>query len=160
MTGAEESVNSSAPQHVGLTQVSQGHWLRKLCGFMGPGYLIAVGYMDPGNWATDLAAGSGFGYSLLWIIMLCLPFPYIANTAGWLTAEVGRQPWLVYGLMRTSVGYSSNVSAGNGLFTLLGFMGLYAFLAIFFLFLVHREIDHGPTLHPNVEPQPITVSGD
>jgi len=97
---------------------------------------------------------------LLWIIMLCLPFPYIANTAGWLTAEVGRQPWLVYGLMRTSVGYSSNVSAGNGLFTLLGFMGLYAFLAIFFLFLVHREIDHGPTLHPNVEPQPITVSGD
>ncbi|HEX8882901.1 MAG TPA: Nramp family divalent metal transporter, partial [Noviherbaspirillum sp.] len=37
---------------------------------MGPGYLIAVGYMDPGNWATDLAAGSGFGYALLWVIML------------------------------------------------------------------------------------------
>jgi manganese transport protein len=47
-----------------------GHWLRRLLGFMGPGYLIAVGYMDPGNWATDLAAGSGFGYSLLWVIML------------------------------------------------------------------------------------------
>lgn len=97
---------------------------------------------------------------LLWVIMLCLPFPYIANTAGWLTAEIGRQPWLVYGLMRTAVGYSSNVSAGNGLFTLLGFMGLYALLAIFFLFLIHREIDHGPALHPNVEPQPITVAGD
>jgi len=97
---------------------------------------------------------------LLWVIMLCLPFPYIANTAGWLTAEVGRQPWLVYGLMRTSVGYSSNVSAANGLFTLLGFMGLYALLAIFFLFLVHREVDHGPTPNPNVEPQPITVAGD
>jgi len=97
---------------------------------------------------------------LLWVIMLCLPFPYIANTAGWLTAEVGRQPWLVYGLMRTSAGYSHTVSAGNGLFTLLGFMGLYAVLAIFFLFLVHREIDHGPALHPNVEPQPITVAGD
>jgi cytochrome d ubiquinol oxidase subunit I len=97
---------------------------------------------------------------LLWVIMLCLPFPYIANTAGWLTAEVGRQPWLVYGLMRTDVGYSSNVSAGNGLFTLLGFMGLYALLAIFFLFLVHREIEHGPGLRPNVEPQPITLAGD
>ena len=97
---------------------------------------------------------------LLWVIMLCLPFPYIANTAGWLTAEVGRQPWLVYGLMRTAVGYSSNVSAGNGLFTLLGFMGLYALLAIFFLFLVHREIEHGPGLRPNVDPQPITVAGD
>lgn len=46
------------------------HWLRKLLGFMGPGYLVAIGYIDPGNWATDLAAGSGFGYSLLWIIML------------------------------------------------------------------------------------------
>lgn len=97
---------------------------------------------------------------LLWVIMLCLPFPYIANTAGWLTAEVGRQPWLVYGLMRTSAGYSHTVSAGNGLFTLLGFMGLYAVLGIFFLFLLHREIDHGPALHPNVEPQPITVAGD
>jgi cytochrome d ubiquinol oxidase subunit I len=97
---------------------------------------------------------------LLWVIMLCLPFPYIANTAGWLTAEVGRQPWLVYGLMRTNMGYSHNVSAGNGLFTLLGFMGLYALLGVFFLFLVHREIDHGPALHPNVESQPISVAGD
>ena len=97
---------------------------------------------------------------LLWVIMLCLPFPYIANTAGWLTAEVGRQPWLVYGLMRTTVGFSSNVSAGNGMFTLLGFMGLYALLAIFFLFLVHREIEHGPGTQPNVEAQPITLAGD
>ncbi|HLJ26670.1 MAG TPA: cytochrome ubiquinol oxidase subunit I [Candidatus Angelobacter sp.] len=81
---------------------------------------------------------------MLWILMLCLPFPYIANTAGWMTAEIGRQPWLVYNLMRTTEGYSKYVSAGNGLFTLLGFMGLYAVLAILFLFLVHREIDHGP----------------
>ena len=54
------------------------------------------------------------------------PLPYIANTAGWMTAEIGRQPWLVYGLMRTADGYSTHVSAGNGLFTLLGFMGMYA----------------------------------
>ncbi len=97
---------------------------------------------------------------LLWVIMLCLPLPYIANTAGWLTAEVGRQPWVVYGLMRTEVGYSANVSAGNGLFTLLGFMGLYAALAIFFLFVVHRIIEHGPGVRPDVEAQPITVAGD
>ena len=43
---------------------------------------------------------------MLWILMLSLPFPYIANTAGWMTAELGRQPWLVYGLMRTADGYS------------------------------------------------------
>ncbi len=81
---------------------------------------------------------------LLWILMLMLPFPYIATTAGWLTAEVGRQPWLIYGLMRTAAGPSPRVSAGNGLFTLLGFMGMYALLSILFLFLIYREIEHGP----------------
>jgi len=81
---------------------------------------------------------------MLWILMLAIPFPYIANTAGWITAEVGRQPWLIYGIMRTADGSSRNVSAGNALFTLIGFMGLYTVLAILFLFLVRREIDHGP----------------
>ena len=98
---------------------------------------------------------------MLWILMLCLPFPYIANTAGWMTAEIGRQPWLVYGLLRTTEGYSKYVSTGNGLFTLLGFMGLYALLAILFLFLVHREIAHGPDLKPAADLHsglPITVA--
>jgi len=81
---------------------------------------------------------------MLWILMLSLPFPYIANTAGWMTAELGRQPWLVYGLMRTADGYSKTVSAGNGMFTLLGFLGMYTVLGIFFLFLVRREIEYGP----------------
>jgi cytochrome bd ubiquinol oxidase subunit I len=81
---------------------------------------------------------------ILWALMLMLPFPYIANTAGWITAEVGRQPWLIYGLMRTADGSSHHVSSGNVLFTLIGFMGIYTVLAILFLFLVHREIDHGP----------------
>jgi cytochrome d ubiquinol oxidase subunit I len=80
----------------------------------------------------------------LWIIMLLLPFPYIATTAGWMTAELGRQPWLVYGLMRTHDGYSVNVSAGNALFSLIGFMGVYTVLGILFLFLVGRTIQHGP----------------
>ena len=79
-----------------------------------------------------------------WVLMLAFPFPYIANTAGWLTAEVGRQPWLVYGLLRTQEGYSATVSAANGLFTLLGFMGIYAVLSVFLLFLLTRQIDEGP----------------
>ena len=81
----------------------------------------------------------------LWVLMLMLPFPYIANTAGWMTAELGRQPWLVYGLMRTAHGASMNVSAGNTLFTLIGFMGMYALLSVLFLFMVGREIAHGPS---------------
>jgi cytochrome bd ubiquinol oxidase subunit I len=81
---------------------------------------------------------------MLWILLLTLPFPYIANTAGWLTAELGRQPWLVYSLMRTADGYSKTVSAGNGIFTLLGFMGMYTVIGVLFLFLVRREIERGP----------------
>jgi cytochrome bd ubiquinol oxidase subunit I len=81
---------------------------------------------------------------MLWILMLSFPFPFIANTAGWITAETGRQPYLVYGLMRTPTGISPRVSAGNAWFTLIGFMGMYMVLGILYLFLMYREIDHGP----------------
>ena len=77
---------------------------------------------------------------LLWALVLAVPLPYIANTAGWMTAEIGRQPWLVYGLMRTAVGTSPRVSAGNGLFSLLGFMGLYALLSIAFVVIVTARV--------------------
>jgi cytochrome d ubiquinol oxidase subunit I len=80
----------------------------------------------------------------LWLLLLMTPFPYIATTAGWMTAELGRQPWIIYGVMRTAAGLSPQVSSGNGLFTLLGFMGLYMVLGILFLFLVWQEIEHGP----------------
>jgi len=81
---------------------------------------------------------------MLWILMLCVPLPYIANTAGWMTAEIGRQPWLIYGLMRTAHGASPRVGAGNVWFTLLGFMGMYSLLAILWFFLIGREIELGP----------------
>ncbi len=82
--------------------------------------------------------------SVLWALLLALPFPFIANTAGWVTAEAGRQPWLIYSLMRTSQGYSTQVSSGNALFTFVGFMGLYALLSLLFIFLTWREIERGP----------------
>jgi cytochrome d ubiquinol oxidase subunit I len=81
---------------------------------------------------------------MLWVLMLSLPFPYIANTAGWMTAEFGRQPWLIYGLMRTQAGISPQVSSGNVWFTLIGFMGMYTVLSILFLFMVYRVIEKGP----------------
>jgi cytochrome d ubiquinol oxidase subunit I len=81
---------------------------------------------------------------MLWALMLSLPFPYIANTAGWMTAEFGRQPWLIYGLMRTEAGISPQVSSGNAWFTLIGFMGMYTVLSILFLFLIYRVVEKGP----------------
>lgn len=83
---------------------------------------------------------------MLWILMLTVPFPFIANTAGWITAEVGRQPWVVHGLMRTEHGFSPTVSDGNALFTLIGFMGMYTVLSILFLILNWHEIMHGPAV--------------
>jgi cytochrome d ubiquinol oxidase subunit I len=92
-----------------------------------------------------LARGSLYrNRGVLWLLMVMTPFPYIATTAGWMTAELGRQPWLIYGVMRTAAGISPRISAGSGLFTLLGFMGIYMVLGILFLFLVGREIEHGP----------------
>ncbi|MGH7739007.1 MAG: cytochrome ubiquinol oxidase subunit I [bacterium] len=81
---------------------------------------------------------------LLWIIMLAFPFPYIATTAGWMTAELGRQPWLIFHLFRTSQGASTVVSGGNVLFTLIGFTGLYFVLGVLFLSLIGLEIARGP----------------
>jgi cytochrome d ubiquinol oxidase subunit I len=95
---------------------------------------------------------------ILWALLLSFPLPYIANTAGWMTAELGRQPWLIYGLMRTGDGYSNLVSAGNGLFTLLGFMGLYALLSVLFVVLIYREISHGPEVKTPAVETPVAAS--
>jgi cytochrome d ubiquinol oxidase subunit I len=95
---------------------------------------------------------------ILWPILLSFPLPYIANTAGWMTAEIGRQPWIVYGLMRTSEGYSKYVSAGNSLFTLLGFMGIYSLLSVLWIVLVYRIIESGPgAIEPHSDPKAITA---
>lgn len=83
---------------------------------------------------------------ILWILMFAIPFPYIANTAGWYTAELGRQPWLVYNLMRMVKGVSPTVSSGNTLFTFLGFVGLYILLGLLFFMLVLKIIRNGPAI--------------
>jgi len=95
--------------------------------------------------AVQLKRGRLFGSRrLLWLLLLLVPFPYIANLFGWMTAELGRQPYVVHGILRTSAGYSDNVTAGNALFTLLGFLGIYALASLLFVVLVGREIAHGP----------------
>ena len=96
---------------------------------------------------------------LLWMIMLAFPFPYIATTAGWMTAELGRQPWLIYGLYRTVDGHSPLVHSGTVLFTLIGFGGLYFVLGVLYLVLVGRQILRGPR-SPADDPLRPRASGD
>ena len=81
---------------------------------------------------------------LLWILMLAWPFPYIATTAGWMTAELGRQPWLVYGLMRTADGSSPKLAGGTVAFSTIGWCGLYLLIGIAFLALVAKQLARGP----------------
>jgi cytochrome bd ubiquinol oxidase subunit I len=83
---------------------------------------------------------------MLWALMLAFPFTYIANIAGWVTAEAGRQPWVVWGVMRTKDGASpaESVPAGTGIFTMLGFAGLYLFVGILYLVLILRIVNRGP----------------
>jgi cytochrome bd ubiquinol oxidase subunit I len=88
----------------------------------------------------------------LWVLMLLLPFPYIANEAGWVVTEVGRQPWLVYGLLLTTAGASPTVTAGETIFTLLGFAGMYALIGVLSLFLALLLIIKGPE-----EPAPAPI---
>ncbi len=107
---------------------------------LGSLFIALMAYASFQNWRGRLETSTG----LLWVLMLAFPFPYIANTLGWMTAELGRQPWLIYGLFSTRDGYSKVVSAGDTIFTLIGFTGLYFVLGLLFLYLTGREIAHGP----------------
>jgi cytochrome d ubiquinol oxidase subunit I len=84
--------------------------------------------------------------AMLWALILAFPFTMIANIAGWATAETGRQPWTVFGLLRTADAASpaSSVSDGTALFTLLGFAGLYTLLGILYVLLMVRIVNRGP----------------
>jgi len=110
---------------------------------LGSLFIALMAYASFQNWRGRLETSTG----LLWVLMLAFPFPYITNTLGWMTAELGRQPWLIYGLFSTRDGYSKVVSAGDTIFTLIGFTGLYFVLGLLFLYLTGREIAHGPD-HP------------
>jgi cytochrome d ubiquinol oxidase subunit I len=83
---------------------------------------------------------------MLWALMIAFPFTFVANIAGWTVAETGRQPWVVYGLQRTASGASpaESVPAGTGIFTLLGFSGLYLLIGIMYVLFMTRLIARGP----------------
>ncbi len=81
---------------------------------------------------------------MLWIFVFSVFLPQIANQIGWITAEVGRQPWIVYGLLRTSEGLSKAVQAGQVWFSLILFTLIYSGLFILFIYLLNEKIQHGP----------------
>jgi cytochrome d ubiquinol oxidase subunit I len=133
--GLEEFPENTWPDNIELL-----YYAFHLMITLGTIFIILMGYANFQRWRGRLESD----IPLLWVLMLAFPFPYIANTLGWMTAELGRQPWLVYSLFRTRDGYSDVVSNGDTIFTLIGFVGLYLVLGLLFLYLTGREIAHGP----------------
>lgn len=80
----------------------------------------------------------------LWISVFAVVLPHLANQTGWITAEVGRQPWIVYGILKTSDAFSKNVPVGNVWFSLILFTLIYLLIFVLFLFLLGRKIKQGP----------------
>ena len=89
---------------------------------------------------TDLPAIRAF----LWVLVFSVLGPQIANQAGWFTAEVGRQPWIVYNLLMTSLGLSRAVEANQVVFSIILFSLIYILLFITFIYLLNNKIQHGP----------------
>lgn len=81
---------------------------------------------------------------ILWIFSFSVLLPQIANQAGWFAAEMGRQPWIVYGHLRTSEGFSQEVSANQIVFSLVLFLVVYSLLFLLFLYSLNKKIKHGP----------------
>jgi cytochrome d ubiquinol oxidase subunit I len=153
---------TTAAEVQGLDHFPQNQWPSTLP-LLFYAYHIMVGL---GTWFVALMAVAAFLlwrgklYSarwVLWCILLSWPLPYIATTAGWMTAEIGRQPWIVYGLIRTSQAHSMHIGAGNSLFTLLGFLGMYSLLSLLWIVLVYNFVQSGPNT-PKHAPYPKSIT--
>lgn len=117
--------------------VFQSYHVMVAIGFM----LITLGIIAAFSWRSDKL------FSKKWIMKIfifAVLGPQIANQLGWISAEVGRQPWIVYGLLRTSEGLSKVVSAEQIMFSLILFMIIYTLLFVLFIYLLNEKIKHGP----------------
>jgi cytochrome d ubiquinol oxidase subunit I len=110
--------------------------------------MVAIGF------AMIVISGLGFLYFrhgslferrwMLWLLVLSVLGPQIANQAGWFAAEVGRQPWIVQGLLRTSDGLSAVVKANTVWIAMVLFSAVYVLLFAVFVYLMNDKIQHGP----------------
>jgi cytochrome d ubiquinol oxidase subunit I len=132
----------------GLDKFPKSDWPPVNLSFQTYHLMVALGMFFIG--LTVLAAflqwrGSLFRQRwLLWVFVFAVVGPFVANEVGWAAAEVGRQPWIVYGLMRTSDAVSESVSGGQVLGSIAMFGVIYSLLFLVWLFVMNSKIQHGP----------------
>ena len=93
---------------------------------------------------------------VLWLFVFAALLPQIANQAGWFAAEMGRQPWVVYGLLRTSESFSQAVSANQIVTSLVLFLLIYLLLFALFVYMLDKKIKHGPFSGDDPDDRPLT----
>ena len=91
---------------------------------------------------------------LLWVFVFSVILPQIANQVGWYAAEMGRQPWVVYGHLRTSDALSKAVTANQVWFSLIMFTIIYSLLFVLFIYLLNKKIKHGPSDDEMIDKRP------
>ena len=108
--------------------------------------LLGLVFLAMGAWGIWLLARKKLGRSrgYLKLLLFAVPLPYLANEGGWIAAEVGRQPWAVYKVLRTTEAVSASVPAGNILFSLILFTAIYALIAVAGVTVILRTIRGGP----------------
>jgi cytochrome d ubiquinol oxidase subunit I len=132
----------------GLDQVPRGDWPPVLLTFLSFHVMVGIGVASIA--LTVLACyfrWRGTLFEKRWLMLLfvlAIPLPYLANQLGWVTAEVGRQPWIVYGLLRTSDGLSKAVSASQTLGSIVMFGVIYSLLFAVWIYVLNDKIHHGP----------------
>ncbi|SEQ79755.1 cytochrome ubiquinol oxidase subunit I [Neolewinella agarilytica] len=92
---------------------------------------------------------------LLWVFVWAVALPQMANQFGWFAAEMGRQPWVVYGHLRTSEAFSKVVTANQILFSLIGFTLIYILLAALFFYVLNKKIKKGPYDESKIDDRPL-----
>jgi len=148
--------NSLDTEIKGLKDFPKAEWPPLLISFFSFHLMVGLGMF--------FIALSGLGLLLLWrnrlfdnrlllqAFLLSIPLPIISNELGWIAAEVGRQPWIVYGLMKTKDAISTVVPASQILTSLILFCVVYSLLFILWIYLLRRKLHHGPETTGSVQP--------
>jgi cytochrome d ubiquinol oxidase subunit I len=138
LTAAETGLNSIPPQN----------WPPVVVPFFAFRIMVGCGLVMLGlAWVGSYLSYKhllAYNRPLLWLTFLSFPLPFIAIITGWFTAEVGRQPWVVYGVVRTADAMTPFLTAGQATASLVIFCAVYAFIFLFGTFYIYRLIQTGP----------------
>ncbi|MFO7654915.1 MAG: cytochrome ubiquinol oxidase subunit I [Candidatus Krumholzibacteriia bacterium] len=139
---------STAHEIQGLEAFPEEDWPPVQLSFQVYHLMVAIGMaLILLSWGGGLLAWRGVLFRhrwMLWVLVFAVLLPMFANQLGWAAAEVGRQPWVVYGIMRTADGVSDTVSASNVLVSLVLFTLIYVALLVVFLLLLDQKVRKGP----------------